>query len=163
MPKAKSELKIVKVGHKAGKTFVHAEEDKGGDVIKITLESDQPANPEFHDALKALGKYMCGMLGFPAEWTEQHTCNSVSIGHEEDDRLNAVVSMYVTLAKFNNGLSINSPCLREKLQGKGGGGSFMPPKMLDLVKSVVDQGLKYYEGDRAQKELLTKEGDGENE
>jgi len=160
---SKSELKIVKVGSKNGKTFVHAEEDKGGDIIKITLESDQPANPEFHEALGELGKYMCGMLGFPSEWTAAHSCNSVSIGHEEDDRTNAVVSMYVTLAKFNNGLSINSPCLREKVAGKAGGGSFMPEKMLDLVNEVVEQGLKYYEGDRAQQSLLANEASGDED
>ena len=159
MPK-KQEIKIVKVGSKHGKTFVHAEEDKGGDLVKITLESDQPANPEFHAALKELGKYMCGMLGFPTEWTASHQCTSLSIGHEEDDRINAVVSIYVMLPKFNNGLAINSPCLREKVAGNAGGGSFMPQKMADLVADVMEEGHKYYDGDRAQQSLLTKESDG---
>jgi hypothetical protein len=157
----KSKLKIVKVGHKSGKTFVHVEEDKAGDVLKTFLDSDQPANPEFHDALKNLGKYMCGLLGFPPEWTATHTCNQVSIGHEEDDRINAVVTIYVALAKFNNGITINSPCLREKVVGASGGGAFMKPKMLELVQEVMNEGQKYYDGDRAQLPLPMNEKDGE--
>ena len=152
-------MKIVKVGHKNATTFVHIEEEKAGDVVKTTLESDQPPNPEFTSALADLGKYMCGMMDFPDEWKAKHRCNSISIGYEEDDRIHAVVTLYVELEKFPSGVVINTPCLLEKVAGKAGGGTFMPPKMLDLVKEVIAEGQKYYDGDRAQQTLSVKIGD----
>lgn len=127
-----------------------------GDVKLTTLTSDTPANPEFYEALKELGKYMCDLIGAPTDWKSKHTCNSVAIGYEEDDRINAVVTLYVQLEKFNNGIVINTPCLREKLSGKGGGGNFMTPKMLELVKTVGDEDQKYWDGERAQQTLLKK-------
>lgn len=153
---AKSVMKIVKVGHKNQKTTITCEEEKNGDVKTMTLTSDVPALPEFHEAMKELGKYMCDLLGVPADWKQKHTCNSVSIGYEEDERINTVVTIYVQLEKFNNGIVINTPCLREKVAGKSGGGNFMTPKMLDLVKSVREEALKYYDGERAQQTLLKK-------
>ena len=161
MTKEKPVMKIVKIGHKNSKTTVHGQEEKNGDVINMTLESDTPANPEFHTALKDLGKYMCDLLGCPAEWKQTHSCTSVSIGYEDDDRINAVVTLYIQLSKFNNGITVNTPCLREKLPGKGGGGQFMTPKMLDLVKEVIDEAQKYYDGDRAQLEMPVDEPTGE--
>lgn len=153
--------RITKVSHKNGDFHVRTEEESNGDVIKKDIESDTPANPEFTDALTDIGLYLCKMMEFPKEWTDKHECRSVTINYEEDDRMGVVVSLYVTLAKFSAGISINSPHLREKLAGTPGGGAFMPPKLVELVQEVIAQGQKYMDGDRAQRELLedNKSGD----
>ena len=153
MSDKKDTLKIVKCGIKDSKVIVHAEEAITGDILKTTLESDAPPLPAFPNALSDLGAYMCDLMEFPKEWKNLHRCTSISIGHEEDGRLNAVVTLYVKLAKFNNGISINSPCLREKLAGTSGGGAFMTPKMLELVQAVITCGRAYMEGERSQVEM----------
>lgn len=149
----KDNTKIVKVGIKDQKVIVHAEESKSGDVVKTTLESDVSPLPGFPVALSDLGAYMCDLMEFPSHWRHHHKCTSVSIGHEEDGRINAVVTLSTKLTNFNSGLLINSPCLREKLTGTSGGGAFMTPKMLELVKSVIAHGRAYMDGERSQTEM----------
>ena len=151
-------IQITKVGHKDDKTLVHSQEDKNGDTVKSELNSDAKPTPEFHEAMKKLGAYMCDHMGFPADWKRDHKCLYVHIGHEseKEKRINAIVTINVKLEKFNNGITINSPVLREKLQGIPGGGSFMTPTMLELVKNVMVEGEKYMNGERAQHELLPK-------
>lgn len=163
MAKKKGVMRIVKVGLKDSKVIVNVEEEKNGDVLTTNLTSDQPPLPEFPKTFAELGKYMCGLMEFPDEWKANHKCTSISIGHEEDDRLNAVVTMYVKLNKFNSGITINSPCLREKIQGAPGGGAFMPAKMLDLVNEIIAHAKAYMDGDRSQQVIPgtepPKEGD----
>lgn len=145
---------ITKISYSKGDITVRTEEQKNGDVIKTDIESDAPPNPEFTDALTDLGLYMCEMMDFPKAWKDKHECRGVAINYEEDERIGGVVTMYVPLAKFNAGIVVNSPHLREKVAGTAGGGNFMTPKMCELVKEMRAQAQKYIDGDRAQRELL---------
>lgn len=146
---------ITKISLKNADVHIITEEEKNGDTIKTDLDSDQPPNPEFGDAMTDLGLYMFNMMEFPKEWKEKAECRGLTINYEDDDRIGCIVTLYVPLAKFNGGVSINSPHLREKLPGTPGGGCFMPPKLVDLVKELRDEAQKYIDGDRAQRELLS--------
>lgn len=150
----KTGLKYTKIGIKK-QVHICAEEDKsaGENIHHDCISSDMPL-PGLPAALKELGDYMVGLLEAPADWKRYAKCTSVAIGHEEDDRINVVVSLSVTLPKFPSPFNLNTPCLREKLAGKPGGGVFMSAKMYDLVQEVIGEGKKYYEGKRAQGSLL---------
>lgn len=152
---------ITKISLKDSDVHIVTEEEKNGDTIKTDLDSDQPGNPEFGDAFTDLGLYMADMMEFAKEWKNKSVCRSCTINYEEDDRIGVVVTLFVPLAKFNGGVSISSPHLREKLPGTPGGGCFMPPKLVDLVKELRDEAQKYLDGDRAQRELLKDEDEEE--
>ena len=154
---------ITKISLKGGDVHIVTEEEKNGDTIKTDLDSDQPPNPEFKDAITDLGLYMFDMMEFPEAWKDKAECRGVTINYEEDERIGAVVVMYVPLSKFNAGVSISSPHLREKLPGTPDGGCFMPPKMVDLVKELRNEAQKYIYGDRAQRELLADDKDDSGE
>ena len=152
--------KITKIMLKGSDIHIVTEEEKNGDVIKTDLESDTPPNPEFIKAMKAVGGYIFGMMEFPGEWKQKAEARGVHIGYEEDVRINIIITTYVPLSKFNGGVCINSPLLREKLPGTPGGGLFAPPKLVDLVKELRDEAEKYIKGDRAQREIFA---DGEDD
>lgn len=155
------EMKIVKIGHKSGTTHVNGVINMNGDTITRELVSDTPPNPEFFKSLDTLGAYMITLMGLPADFKDNQKCLWVSVGHEEDDRLNAIITLSVKLDKFNAPMTINTPIMREKLAGSPGKG-FMTEKMLDLVKAVIKEADLYAKGERAQQELI-KEGTGEEE
>lgn len=153
-------LKITNVKHKKGTTTVAFEENKGGDVVKSTLESDVLPVPELLESMASLGKHMTDLMGFTDDWKKETTCTSVAIGHEKDEKINAIVTLSVKLEKFNNGITVNTPVMREKKEGIPGGGSFMSLDMLALVKAVIAHGQKYIDGERAQQSLLERKEKG---
>lgn len=152
---------ITKVGRKGDNVIINFEDNRGGEVIKSQLVSDAKPTPEFDKAFADLGKYMCGVTGMADDWARDHTMLWLSIGVEKDDtetveRINAVTTPSIKLAKFAAPMTVNTPVMREKVSGVPGGGSFMPPKMLDLVKAVIEHAEEYLDGTRAQHELLPK-------
>lgn len=151
-------MKIVKVGIKDSKVFVHAEEEIKGEVKKIMLDGDTPPLPEFPKAFGEVCKYMTEFMNFPDDWKGKVT--TVSIGHEEDKRKNVVVTMSVKMPNFVSPTTINTPVLREKIAGTSNGGAFMMPKLLELVEEVIKQGHLYLDGERGQVEMPLEEENG---
>lgn len=148
------DFRITKVGSKKNKVFINAERIHNGETLSTSLACTDTANPEFYQSLLDLGKFMCTHMGMDADWKAQSKCISVAVNYEEDDeRMGVIVTLNVKLTKFDKPIVINTPHLREKVEGKGGGGSFMPQKMLDLVKTVLREGQLYRDGERAQQEL----------
>ena len=156
-------MKITKIGYKNQKVTVEGETEQNGEVIITSLTSDIPPLPEFAETLVKIGEYMTKLTGMPDEWSKSTKCYSITIGHEEDERINAIVTLYTQLENFNSGVCINTPVLREKLQGTAGGGKFMPENMLTLVREMIEQAQRYYDGERSQQELPVDQNDDQEE
>lgn len=150
---------ITKVGRKGDNVIIHTVDHKNGDTVTSVLNSESKPVPEFDKSFADLGKYMCGLMGFPDDWTRDHHMTWLSVGQASDensgkDTINAICSISVKLAKFAAPMNVNTPLLREKVAGIPSGGTFMPPKMLELVKTVIEHADDYLNGTRAQHELL---------
>lgn len=155
-------MRIVKIGHKNDLTTITQHEEKNGEARETVLKCDELPRPEFLAALDELGESMMDLLECPEKWYEHFKTTSVSINYEEEDgRRGLVVTLYIPLNKFNGGITINTPHMREQVKGSSGGGSFIPPKAIEQLDRLLEQAEKYYNGNRAQRKLPLKDQEEE--
>lgn len=158
--------RVVKVAHQKNRTFVRLEQKVNGETAhKETTSGDTP-NPEFVKALGTLNKIMCNHLKMQDEWKNIARAQGVSVDYsdEEHGQMGMVYTMYIPLTHLNGGFPLNTPRLIEKVAGAKGG-TYMTDGILNAVKSLLREAVKYYEGDRAQQDLVDKinEEDEESE
>jgi hypothetical protein len=143
-------MEIRKVKSANGVITIRAEEQSGEeDIRRIELESRAEPRPEFHEAMGGLILPALEMLEAPFAWRAAATISGVSITHEEERGMGAVVTLLVPLECAPSPLVLNTPYLTS-----GGDGCVLPDDLRDAILRVIDEALRYLDGDRAQGDLF---------
>lgn len=145
--------RITKVVHQKNRTMVRMEQ-------KSSYRGDSSAelpNPEFLKALATLGNKMADHIKLQPDWkaNARHQGVSIDYSDEEHEQMGMVFTMYIPLTHMNGGFPINTPRLVEKTPGARGG-TYMSEGILNATKTLLREAMKYYEGDRAQQDLIDK-------
>lgn len=126
----------------------------GGGEITHTLKSTEAPRPEFVAALRAMVPHVLKVLELErAGWEDTLTVSGLSINEETDGRRGLVCTCRRSLDIANAPLIVNTPHLREDIDG-GGDKGFLPGKMLSAMLGVEIEAEYYLKGKRAQADLF---------
>lgn len=148
-------MDIRKVKSANGVIIIRAEEQSGEeDIRRIELESRAEPRPEFHEAMGGLISPAMTMIEAPGAWLTAATISGVSITHEDEGGIGAVVTILVPLECAPSPLVINTPYLTSVDNGSGAPRLLLPPALQQAVERVIDEAERYLGGDRAQGDLF---------
>lgn len=147
---------IRKVKQSSGLITIRAEEalsPDGDEVRRIELESRAEPRPEFHEAMGELIGPSLRMIEAPTAWEGVATISGVSVTHEEERGMGAVVTLLVPLACAPSPLVINTPYLPSE-DPNGNGAPVLPQALRLAVERVCLEARRYLDGERAQGDLF---------
>lgn len=147
-------MDIRKVKSSNGVITIRAEEQSGEeDVRRVELESRAEPRPEFHEAMGGLIRPALDMIQAPGAWMAVATISGVSLTHEEDRGMGAVVTLLVPLECAPSPLVLNTPYLPSE-DPNGAGSPTLPPALQQAIERVILEAERYLDGERAQGDLF---------
>lgn len=147
-------MEIRKVKSSNGLILIRAEEQCGEeDIRRIELESRAEPRPEFHEAMGGMISPAMNMIQAPGAWMAVATISGVSVTHEEERGMGAVVTILVPLECAPSPLVLNTPYLPSE-DPNDSGGATLPRALREAVERVIDEAMRYLRGERAQADLF---------
>ncbi len=127
---------------------------KGETVVHHELESRERPAAEFRAVLADFVMPVLDLLQLPPEYAHEFAVVGLAINREEKDgRLGLVVTCFKKLEETNAPLVLNTPHLREYVDGDPDG-HYLPSVMLRRIKRAELAAEHYVDGTREQLSLL---------
>lgn len=140
-----------KIKHSKGATTLTRVEDRSNtDSIEQTLTSYETPRPEFVTAMQALTSWVVRICELPINYAEGMTIIGVSVSLGEYG--GCVVTALKKVAGANAPVVINTPHVPETATSDAG--PELPPETVRLLNELDDEALKFWNGERAQKDLF---------
>ena len=135
-------MDIRKVKSTNGLILIRAEEASGEeDIRRIELESRAEPRPEFHEAMGGLIAPAMDMIQAPSAWMAVATISGLSLTHEEERGMGAVVTLLVPLECAPSPLVINTPYLSEGPTSSAA--HCCQHDLRQAIERVIDEALRY--------------------
>jgi hypothetical protein len=146
-------MQIAKVKSSKGLITIRAQEitegPEGDNIKQIEVESREEPRAEFHAAMGDLIGPALRMVEAPEAWEQVATISGLSITHEEDRGMGAVVTLLIPLECAPSPLVINTPYLPSHGRDENDTGPCLPSALVRAVERVHDEALAYLGGERA--------------
>ena len=152
-------MKFSKVKYDGKKVeLLWTEKQPGGTKIEHNLTSGQAPEKRFKDAIDEFVSFVREILELPAEYTmDGFRVTGVSTNEEEGDgRAGCVITSQKKLAATNAPLVINTPHLREPMEGDANqdGPGFFIAGMEEAIEELHTCARRYVDGEREQRDLF---------
>lgn len=140
-----------KIKHSKGATTLTRVEDRSNtDSIEQTLTSYETPRPEFITAMQALTSWVIRICDLPIDYADGMTITGVSVSLGEYG--GCVVTALKKVVGANAPVVINTPHVPELATSESG--PELPPEAVRLLNELDDEALKFWNGERAQKDLF---------
>lgn len=131
-----------------------------GETVTSQLASPQRPLPALLTALAAFRGYVLGLLNLPAEWLEEMAITTLSISDEDEQgRRGLIVTATRKISQANGRpVVLNTPHMREKIDGDTGTKGYLEPDDLELLAAAELAATAYVKGEREQVEIFPAPG-----
>lgn len=151
-------MKFSKVKYDGKKVELLWTEKSSGAVIEHKLTSSQAPEKKFVEAMEGFTDFVAEILELSPEYVrEGFKVTGVSMNEEEGDgRAGCVITSQKKLAAANAPLVINTPHLREPMEGDAneGGAGFFIAGMEEAIAELHTCARRYVDGERLQRDLF---------
>jgi hypothetical protein len=129
----------------------YEEPNAHGTIDSFTMDcADQPV-PTMHKALAELAPFVIQLCELPPEYEGRIMVRGISAKYQEGGSVGAVIIARMRLDLSIGQLSLNTPYkIDEFTKGQGDERQLMPKGMYEAVNAVLQEGKRYYAGDRMQ-------------
>lgn len=147
-------MKITKIKRQPNSVTITRVDAQGPNETEITLRSFEQPAASFDDALRAFVDLVLTLLKLPDAYRENFRVTGLSVNYEEaDERMGLVVTCQKQLPDANAPLVLNTPHLREPIEGETGPGFFIAG-WESALDTALGEAVKFVNGTRAQRDLF---------
>ncbi|WP_427112413.1 hypothetical protein [Megasphaera sueciensis] len=152
------QINKVKYSENAGKISIEFSKTADGHIAEYSGVFDEPAEPEFYNALSSLLDPVLKILEFnPKEFKERIHPYGVTYKHKKDGDMMAIISSKLDIDETQ--IAINTP-IRScgESQEDENKTSCFDQETIDKLKNLLHQTENYLKGKRAQMSLFEQDG-----
>jgi len=148
-------MQITKVRAKGARVHIEwtTQCEGSGEPDEHVLRSNERPLQSFIDALLGLRQAIVEEAELPEEWVEEITPIGLSLTHYTDGRMGAVISGKRKLQNSNSPLVINTPHKPDEAPNESAPTPTLSPVAVAAIDEVLQEAVKYIQGERAQQSL----------